>query len=343
MANFKTQKNLRTNRSEYNGYYGDFRGVDFSSDHTQVASNRFAYLVNMYKDYKSANGNAIETIPGFRRMFEPPGSLIGKNVNGIHRIGDKVIVHIGNYFFRWNNFPYTCGVTHTASVKLPAATTQVTSNGVTMYKYVVDMAAVAESNGGRLGRFAYVLSVKAPNGFYIIENNTTVNIEDGNLSLETSQAKAGDFVTVKYKEDFLPVDDLTIDALRSGVNDQKSISFFAGDRLLILDGRNLYVAKETDSGGVSLHAHGDYGTDDIAYIPTTYKGIVPGGENANAGYEYEQRNVFSSRFKNEFVQCYNEETSQPYPMTLMAPAYAVEAVARRRGDSVRRKQKRIRI
>lgn len=63
---YKTAKNLIGNRDVYNRYYGDFRGVDFSNDHALVNPLRFAYSVNMYKDYQSEQGKAIETIPGFR-------------------------------------------------------------------------------------------------------------------------------------------------------------------------------------------------------------------------------------------------------------------------------------
>lgn len=61
-------KNLLTSRKTYSKYYGNFRGVDFSSDHTNVADSRFAYAVNMYRDYQSGQGVAIETIPGYRKL-----------------------------------------------------------------------------------------------------------------------------------------------------------------------------------------------------------------------------------------------------------------------------------
>ena len=61
-------KNLLTSRKSYSKYYGNFRGVDFSSDHTNVADSRFAYAVNMYRDYQSGQGVAIETIPGYRKL-----------------------------------------------------------------------------------------------------------------------------------------------------------------------------------------------------------------------------------------------------------------------------------
>ena len=74
-----------TQKTTYNAYYGDFRGVDFSSDHTQVNRQRLAYAVNMYKDYQSGQGIGIETIPGFRRRFDLR-DLMDKPVYGIHQI-----------------------------------------------------------------------------------------------------------------------------------------------------------------------------------------------------------------------------------------------------------------
>lgn len=48
--------------------YSGFVGVDFTSDPAYVARNRLAHCVNMWRDYDSENGAAIETFPGFRRM-----------------------------------------------------------------------------------------------------------------------------------------------------------------------------------------------------------------------------------------------------------------------------------
>ena len=75
------KKNLIKSRDEYTRYYGDFRGVDFSSDHTQVHPQRLAYLVNMYKDYRSGEGSSLETIPGFRRAAYFKDI---RKINGIH-------------------------------------------------------------------------------------------------------------------------------------------------------------------------------------------------------------------------------------------------------------------
>ena len=100
-------------KSEYSRYYGDFRGVDFSSDHTLVADSRFPYLVNMYKDYAAGGGQGIETIPGFRRRFIAP---TGAKINGIHSYKDKsgkrhVLVHAGKSLYKWDAYPNDAGVT----------------------------------------------------------------------------------------------------------------------------------------------------------------------------------------------------------------------------------------
>ena len=74
----KQTKNLIAAKDQYNAYYGAFRGVDFASDHTEVDSSRFPYAVNVYRDYLSGQGTAVETIPGFRcrASFEDNGAKI---------------------------------------------------------------------------------------------------------------------------------------------------------------------------------------------------------------------------------------------------------------------------
>ena len=50
----------------YSQSYSGFVGVDFTNDPAYVARNRLAHCVNMWRDYDSENGAAIETFPGFR-------------------------------------------------------------------------------------------------------------------------------------------------------------------------------------------------------------------------------------------------------------------------------------
>lgn len=92
MAN-KTAKNLVKSRDQYNKYYGNFRGVDFSSDHTQVSDQRLAYSVNMYRDYQSAQGRALETIPGFRQLKSDDIFEFKSPIYGIHPFGEEILLH----------------------------------------------------------------------------------------------------------------------------------------------------------------------------------------------------------------------------------------------------------
>lgn len=95
---------MSTSRTEYARHYGDFRGVDLSHDHSQVAPYRFAYIKNMYKDYYSGQGEAVETVPGYRKL-----NYIFKDRNGnpatdgailgIHIFNDRMYLHKGNSLY----------------------------------------------------------------------------------------------------------------------------------------------------------------------------------------------------------------------------------------------------
>lgn len=83
--------------------YSDFRGVDFTSDSTRVSLYRSPNCVNMYKDYKSSLGQAVETRPGFINLLE-----LGDEIYGIHFIKKdilKVLVHSGKKLLLWNSYP----------------------------------------------------------------------------------------------------------------------------------------------------------------------------------------------------------------------------------------------
>lgn len=125
------KKNLIKSRDEYTRYYGDFRGVDFSSDHTQVHPQRLAYLVNMYKDYRSGEGSSLETIPGFRRYCEIGGTqsgteMIYPKVYGFHEFNfiedgahkTEMLVHAGGKLYATTDGEKSevCGMGFTPSV-----------------------------------------------------------------------------------------------------------------------------------------------------------------------------------------------------------------------------------
>ncbi len=80
----RNYSNLASSRSEYAralpGAEGGFRGVDFSSSPHRVALYRLPDAQNMYRDYRSEEGGALETIPGFRQIKKLDG-----RINGLYR------------------------------------------------------------------------------------------------------------------------------------------------------------------------------------------------------------------------------------------------------------------
>ncbi len=86
--------------SEYTRIYSGMRGVDFTGDGSRIASDRFSYLENMYRDYDGEGAALTESIPGFRRILD-----FGAKIHGIfhHRAGgnDFVLVHAGTKLYRF--------------------------------------------------------------------------------------------------------------------------------------------------------------------------------------------------------------------------------------------------
>lgn len=90
--------------------YSGFIGADMSSDPRAVARNRLAYSVNMWRDYESEQGEAIETFPGFRIAVN---ALSGK-LHGLYhyrtRSGvDYVIAHFGTKLYAFEKKKLAAG------------------------------------------------------------------------------------------------------------------------------------------------------------------------------------------------------------------------------------------
>lgn len=277
MAYSKT-KNLLKSRDVYNRYYGDFKGVDFSSDHTQVIEQRLAYAVNMYKDYQSGQGKALETIAGFRRRIVLPEEA---EIYGIHHfqhkaeggaIQTKILIHAGNKLYLWHNYPDTIGIVMKETVTLPEAS-ETTSGGVHTFNIFLG-ENVAE-----------IVGVYMPDG-EDITLNASYKADTHTLTIQRSDLAAEDVLYLSYYEGAIK----TEDALFAGMNTRKSASFIFNNRLYIVDGVNYLLYDGSKVSSVL----------DNAYIPTTYKNIIPSGENADAGAEYEHRNLLQPKFKHTF-------------------------------------------
>ena len=275
---YRKAGNLFEDKTTYNKYYGNFRGVDFSSDHTQVDNSRLAYAVNMFRDYQSAQGQALETIAGYRKRVVLPDE---KEVYGVfnfaHKNGEgktvtKVLIHSGNKLYLWKNYPNTVNIVIDETIVVPAPTSTV--NGTHTFKQilpenVVAVVGLAKTNGEDL---TYLMSF---------------NEKTRELSYVGSDLSEGDGLLLSYKEGIMTTDD----ALYSEMNARKSASFIFNNRLYIIDGKN-YLVYDGESVKSVL---------ENSYVPLTYINIIPSGQNADIGTEYEQRNILQPKFKHTFI------------------------------------------
>ena len=267
-------KNLLGSRDVYNRYYGDFRGVDFSSDHTQVSDNRFAYLFNMYKDYGSGQGKAVETIAGYRRRVELPYET---EIFGIHELSvgssKKILIHAGERLILWKNYPKSAGVSVSGSVML--SDYEDVGNGLKRFSVILPDTVYS------------VIEITKSDGEAVTMNIESFDRETHMLSIIRSDLSSGDVLGITYTEGEIYEED----TLYTGMNARKSVSITFNNRLYIIDGKNYLVY---DGERVSP-------VIDSAYVPTTYINIIPSGENADIGTEYEQRNVLQPKFKHTFI------------------------------------------
>ena len=260
-------------KTAYNAYYGDFRGVDFSSDHTQVDKQRLAYAVNMYKDYQSGQGRALETIPGFRRRVELPDA---PTIYGIHTIkvreGEgnttRVLIHAGNKLYHWHNYPLSLNVKFIETIILPEGVYDETT-GLTTFQIRL------EDNVFKVLSLTLVTGETLPN----------IDFNDHVLTIHSSVLLQSDRIYYTYVEG-----DVT-EPLYTGMAERKSQSFIFNNRLYLIDGTNYLVYDGNTVDSVINNA----------YIPTTYINIIPAGENADIGKEYEQRNMLQPKFKHTFI------------------------------------------
>ena len=277
MAKYKSEKNILAARDTYNRYYGDFRGVDFSSDHTQVAEGRLAYLVNMYRDYGAGQGKALEVMPGFRRRAHAPN---GKKIHAIHTFERRdeetgenktdVLLHAGKSLYLWRSFPDDADIEESESTTVPPSTGE--NGNVPVYQITLstraqELTAVTTASGRNITDFA------------VLSSESTV-------SITSSIVTEGKTIYISYIRNVTPKTPLFAE-----MNERKSTSFVMNGKLYLLDGKNYLVYD-----GVTCAE-----TVETAYVPTTYINTVPSGVNADIGTEYEQRNLLSDKYRQTFI------------------------------------------
>ena len=91
------------NQKEYSRYMSNFRGIDTMSEASNVALNRFSFIQNMYKDYKSGQGVAIETFPGTRTLCKGLGKIYGMHSYKVSSGKVYIIVHAGKKLYHFDS------------------------------------------------------------------------------------------------------------------------------------------------------------------------------------------------------------------------------------------------
>lgn len=97
----KYDRILRGNSAVYSRKLSKFKGVDLASEPSSVDACRMPYARNMWRDYESEDGGAIESITGYRRLF----SVTDKCIYGIFAFrgsdGEEYLaVHAGSELYR---------------------------------------------------------------------------------------------------------------------------------------------------------------------------------------------------------------------------------------------------
>ena len=319
MSSYNKKKNLLRSPDEYNRYYGGFRGVDFSSDHTQVHDQRLAYAINMYKDYRNGEGNSVETIPGFRRRFTDPK---GQKINGIHEFehtksgGTRdrdIIVHAGERIYYWEDLDLTANTVVKEQIVLSVPDDY---DGKKDIKYgpwnrtcesikSVEVGDTFYNSGWTLGKET---NAEGKQEQYITFEGSTYG-KYGN------QSAVINFVETTVE----PWEGLTF-------NNAESHSFTFNNRLYILDGENYWVYDGSTFAKVSKSKY--------IYTPTTYKGIGLGEKAPMKAedfekIEYEQKNLLCEYYKHSYVADGVEKVdgeTTTYEGTSIYPLYDTDRV-----------------
>ena len=290
MSSYNKKKNLLRSPDEYNRYYGGFRGVDFSSDHTQVHDQRLAYAINMYKDYRNGEGNSVETIPGFRRRFTDPH---GNKINGIHEFehtksdGTRdrdIIVHAGTKIYYWEDLDLTANTVVKEQIVLYVPDNY---NGKDDIEYGPWNRTCESIKSVEVGGDIH------NNGFSLTSKTNKDGVKELYITFEG--ATYGKYGNQSAVINFV---EKTVSAW-SGLtfNNAESHSFTFNNRLYILDGANYWVYDGTTFANVS---------GSKAYEPTTYKGIglgekAPMRAEDFAKIEYEQKNLLCKNYRHSYV------------------------------------------
>lgn len=186
--------------------YRDFRGVDFSNRKDEVYLSRTPDALNMWKNYKSTGGKAIETRPDVELLKEYSNAIFGLffyEINGVlHRI-----VHSGTNLYDDNDVIFNEMAEHTShffvfnnNLYIKDGTNYLVYNGTTCSNVVgfIPTTTISRSpaGGGTIYQDVNLLSAYRKNSF----------VADGTSTEYLLDTKDIDSVTNVWIEDELTTD-----------------------------------------------------------------------------------------------------------------------------------------
>ena len=96
----RSDVNIIKSASEYTRSYEGMRGMSLGTSSLDT-QKRYGYLENMYVDYEGG-GEAVESIPGFRRLASLGGRIHGIYSQKLGEGAEFIIVHAGGALYRFN-------------------------------------------------------------------------------------------------------------------------------------------------------------------------------------------------------------------------------------------------
>lgn len=131
-------------------HFSGFHGIDLSADETTPDPSRFARLTNMWKDWQSDDGQAVETFPGYRCFAGFGGAIYGiftHTVNG----KEYLTVHSGKKLYRFpssmRNHPADIRALSPLTSSLPEEAGCAFQVGDTLYLLIGGFYAVINAAG----------------------------------------------------------------------------------------------------------------------------------------------------------------------------------------------------
>ncbi len=87
---------------ECSAVYKNFGGIDLGAGKDKAEKMSFAYMENMYKDYDGDSPGSIESIPGFRQLYNFQGRINSVFMQKCSENEEYIVVHSGGKLFRFN-------------------------------------------------------------------------------------------------------------------------------------------------------------------------------------------------------------------------------------------------